>query len=130
MPATHKIDTENGLIITTWEGEATTEEFIDILKKYQNDIQCLPELLGYNEVFDVRHSPSISFNIQGLIKIGRVASRTDHLFSNKKLAFVVDSNWAYRLVQMYRGYRNLGSGSKKIIGVYKNLEDAINWAKL
>ncbi|MFW2374141.1 MAG: hypothetical protein ACN4GM_13535 [Gammaproteobacteria bacterium] len=54
MPAKHVIDKKSMLLITTWEGKAIDNEFIDAIKKYQADIQSNSDYHGFNEVVDFR----------------------------------------------------------------------------
>ncbi len=129
MPAKHHIDDEAKLIITAWDGNVTDVEFIESLREYQNNIQCKPEYNDYNEVFDVRKATIIKLTINGLLKIGRIASKTDHLFTYKKLAFVVSSSRALALASMYGTYRNMGISSSKKMRVFKSKNEAIQWAR-
>jgi len=129
MPAEHHIDHENNLIITTWEGAATDTEFLEVLSEYQKNILCAPDCNTYNEVFDVSQATEINITIEGLLKIGREASKTDHLFTHKKLAFIVSSDWAFSLVRTYEFYRTIGKKSSKKVSVFKNKDEAIAWAK-
>ena len=129
MPAKHHIDNETNLIITTWEGDATESEFIETLKKYQKDIQCDPDYIHYNEIFDLSKATNIKITVSGLINVGRTASQTDHLFSNKKLALIVSSNMAFGIARMYETYRNMGINTSKKIRVFKNESKALKWAR-
>ncbi len=130
MPAKHHIDDEASLIITTWDGDVTDSEFIAILQKYQKDIQCKADYINYNEIFDIRNAAIIKLTIDGLLKIGRTASKTDHLFTYKKLAFVVNSNRAFALARMYGTLRNMGLSSSKKMRVFKDINKAIAWAEV
>lgn len=129
MSAKHHIDNENNLLFTVWEGDASESEFIDVLKKYQADIQCDPDYVHYNEVLDLGNAANIRVKISGLINIGHIASQTDHLFSNKKLAIVVSSNMVFGLIRIYEAYRNIGARSPKEMQVFKSKSKAIEWAK-
>jgi len=128
MPAKHFIDDEANLITTTWEGGATDIEFLEALEEYQKNIQCNPDYINYNEIFDLSKADNIRLTINGMINIGRTASSTDHLFSHKKLALIVSSNIAFSLARMYEVYRNMGISSCKKIRVFKNEREAIEWA--
>ena len=129
MPAKHHIDNEANLIITTWEGEATNIEFLEALREYQKNIQSNPDYTNYNEIFNMSKASKIRLTIDGLLDIGRTASKTDHLFTHKKLALIVSSNIAYSLAKMYEFYRNMGINSCKKIRIFKNENEAIEWAK-
>ena len=129
MPAKHHIDNESNLIVTTWEGDASETGFIKVLLKYQKNIQCHPDYIDYNEIFNLSDATNLKITIGGLMSIGRVASRTDHLFAHKKLALIVGSNMAFSFARMYEAYRNIGIRSSKKIRVFKNESKALEWVK-
>lgn len=127
MSADHHIDSKNQLIVTTWEGEANDDELIEALMKYQKDIQCHPDNIGYNELVDFTKVTTIKFTTKGIKEIGRIASLTDDIKTNGKLAFIVSSNLAYGLLRMYEAYRYIKSKPNKEIRVFKNEKDALEW---
>jgi len=129
MTTEHRIDHEAKLLITTWEGDITDIKFIEALKQYQKEIQCNPDYVDYNEVFNVSKATNVKVKIDGLLELGRVAAKTDHLFVDKKLAVIVGSNLAFGLANMYAAYRNMGIKSCKTIRVFKDENTAYAWAK-
>ena len=129
MPAKHYIDNEAKIIFTTWEGAATNAEFINALKKYQKDIQCNLAYIDYNEIFDFSNATLFEISINGMLDMGRIGAQTDHLFTNKKLALVVGSYFAFGTAKLYETYRNLGIESSKEIRVFKDRNKAIIWAQ-
>ena len=129
MPAKHYIDDKASLITTTWEGDATDIELLKALREYQKNIQSNPDYINYNEVFDLSKADKIRVTINGMINIGQTGSKTDHLFTQKKLALIVGSNVAFSLAKMYEVYRNMGINSCKTIRVFKNEQEAIKWVR-
>lgn len=129
MPAKHHIDNKNRLIITIWEGTASDFEFIEALKKYQNDIQNHPDYINYNEILDFSKVTGIKLTTQGIIKIAQIASATDHSETKRKLALIVNSSLAFGLARMYIGYRSFSRNAHKEINIFKNENDAFEWAQ-
>jgi len=129
MPAKHVIDIKDKLLITTWEGDATDIDFIEGLKEYQKNIQSKSEYCGFNEVLDLTGITGIKLTIDGLKRIGRVASTTDSKDINTKLAFIVSSKLAYGLVRMYEVLRTFSTKSTKTIRVFKKESDAFEWVQ-
>ena len=129
MPANHHIDSNNQLIITTWEGIACDIEFIEAIKHYQNNIQNRPDCINYNEVVDLRKVTSLKLTTEGIKTIGSIASNTDSKELNKKIALIVSSNLAFGLARMYEAYRSFSNTSNKQIRVFKNASDAFLWVK-
>ncbi|MDH5611231.1 MAG: hypothetical protein OEY66_02085 [Gammaproteobacteria bacterium] len=127
MPAQHHIDNDARLIITTWQGEAQDIDFIEALKKYQDDIQYHPDYINYNELVNLKEITNIKLTTNGLINIGKIASSTDHNEIGRKLAIVVGSNKAYFLARMYKVYRSLSQNSCKHISIFTKENEAIQW---
>jgi len=129
MPVNHHIDSNNQLIITTWEGIACDIEFIEAIKHYQNNIQNRPDCINYNEVVDLSKVTSFKLTTDGIKTIGSIASNTDSKELNKKLALIVSSNLAFGLARMYEAYRSFSNTSNKEIRVFKDETDAFIWVK-
>ena len=129
MPANHHIDNNNQIIVTTWEGEARDIEFIEAIKKYQNNIQNHPNYINYNEVVDLSKVTSLKLTTEGIKTISSIASTTDTKDINKKLALIVSSNLAFGLARMYEAYRSYSKNANKEIRVFKNEMEAFKWAQ-
>jgi len=127
MPARHDIDIDNKLITTTWHGDATDGDFIDSLKKYQEDIQTKVEYRCFDEVFDCTGITKIRLTTTGLRKIASLASRTDDNKCHTRLAFIVSSDLAYGLVRMYDVLRSFEKRSTKEIRVFRKKDEAFEW---
>ena len=129
MPANHHIDNKNQLIITTWEGEARDIEFIEAIKKYQDDIQNHPDYINYNELVNLSKISKLKLTTEGIKTIGEIASTSDKKDSNRKLALIVSSNLAFGLARMYETYRSFSKSANKEIRVFKNENNAFEWVK-
>ena len=130
MPASHKIDFNAKLIITTWEGEAVDQDFIDAIKLYQKNLQNKPEYIEFNEVVNFTKVTNIKLTINGLKKLGELASSTDLDKHPRKLAFIVSSTRAYGLVKLYEFYRNFSKKANKKIRAFINEHEAYDWLKI
>lgn len=128
MPATHRIDNEAKLIITTWDGEATDTSLINALIAYQKNIQKNPEYDSYAEIIDFRDTPVTSVTIDGIKSLAKIAAQTDEGRAGNKVAIIVSSSLAYNLVRLYAVYRNFGRKKKKQVQVYKDEREAYEWA--
>ena len=130
MPAKHHIDNINKLIITTWEGEATDNDLISAIIEYQEDVQCHPDYINYNEVLDLSKTTSFRLTSKGLINIAKIASKTDRREINRKLVFITPSNTAFFLARMYIAYRSFSPNHNKVIRAFTNERDAFEWVKI
>ena len=129
MPAKHRIDNDAKLIITTWEGDAVDTDFTEALLKYQEDIRKNPEYASYNEIADFRAVTSIKITPTGLMDIGKVATKTDRRKKDCKLALIVNQGLAFNLARIYATYRSLNNRSQKEVRIFKDITDALEWAK-
>ncbi len=127
MPAHHVIDNKNKLIVTTWEGDVVDIDLIEALTKYQQDIQCRPQYLGYNEIVDFSNVGKIKVTTEGIKNIGRTASTTDQNGIDRRLAFIVSSELAFGLARMYEVYRSFTRKTNKEVRTFKKKSDAYEW---
>jgi len=130
MPAKHNINLNNNLIITTWVGEATDNELIDAITRYQREIKTKPDYLAYNEIVDLRKIEGIKLTTEGIKRIGQIAVKTDQAEIRTKLAIIVNSSLAYGLARMYETYRNFAPNTNKEIRVFNKESDAHEWLEL
>lgn len=129
MPAIHHIDSSSKLLITIWEGEAIDIDFIEAIKKYQQEIQSNSDYHHFNEMVDLTRVTSIKLTSNGIKNMLSIASNTDKDRTRTKLALIVTSNLAFGLARMYEIYRLLSKHANKEIRVFKNEPDALAWIK-
>ena len=129
MPANHHIDTDAQLLITTWEGTATDNQFIEAIKNYQEKIQSKPEHHSFNEYINLCKVTEVDLTTKGLRTITEIASSTDEDAVKKKLALVVNSTLIYGIAKLYEAYRTIANSAGKEIHVFNNEKDALEWLK-
>ena len=129
MPAQHHIDKKNKLIITSWEGKAIDIDFIEAMKKYQENVQSDPDYIDYNEVLDFSKVTDIQVTINGIRNVGKIASATDKGESCRKLAIIAPSNKLFFFARLYKIFRSLPRKSNKDVNIFTKESDAIEWAK-
>lgn len=127
MSYRHDIDLPNRLIITTWSGRASDDDFIQALTSYQQEIKGHRDYQLFNELLDFRHITKLNLSTRGIIELGRIAQRTDQPAVQTKLAIVISSTVAFGLAQMYITYRNLVPNSNKKLNAFKRYNDAFEW---
>ena len=125
MPATHHIDHTKKLIVTTWDGEPTTQDLSEALRIYQKYIRRKPDVLDYDELVDFTNIDGFKLSLKGLTELAYTADELDKTVANCKLAIVVKTTFTYGLAQMYKTCRNLFS--KKEIHIFKDKSSALNW---
>jgi len=127
MPVHHEIDQKHQLIISSWSGEASDDEFIQALTRYQIEVRGHGDYQHYNELLDFRDITTFNLTTKGLIEMGRIARKTDRNDMQTRLALVVKTPLGFGLARMYITYRNLEANSHKILKVFKNKTDALSW---
>lgn len=63
----HDIDLPNRLIITTWSGRASDDDFIRALTSYQEVIKGHRDYQLFNELLDFRHITKLNLSTRGII---------------------------------------------------------------
>ncbi|NWF39802.1 STAS/SEC14 domain-containing protein [Mariprofundus sp. NF] len=127
MSVRHDIDLANQLIVTTWSGKASDNDFIDALTSYQQEIKGHLDYQLFNELLDFRHITDLNLSTRGIIELSRIAQRSDQHEIQTRLAIVVSSTLAFGLAQMYITYRNLVPNNNKKLRVFKSYDDAFDW---
>ena len=129
MTAKHHIDDNARLIITSWKGAVNDINLIDAVREYQNNIQCEPDYIDYNEVVDLSEATDFQLTTKGLINIGNLAAMTDQSNPKRKLALIIHSNKALFLARMYISYRSLLKKSTKEIQAFSKKDKAFEWVQ-
>jgi len=127
MSAKHDIDNANKLIITTWSGEASDNELIAAMARYQQEIRCNSDYQLYNELLDFSHTTKFDLSTKGIKEIGKIAQQSDRPDVQTKVAIIVNSALSFGLSKMYISYRNLLPNSNKELKAFKNRSDALDW---
>ena len=127
MPAIHQINTESGIITTTWEGDVTDGEIIEAIKSYQEDIISRPEYYNYNEVVNFANVAGVKVTANGLMDLAKQAIKSEQPGIYTKLAIIVNSSLAYSFANLYATYRKFIQSSNKEVQVFRNEEDALDW---
>lgn len=129
MPEHHQIDTAAKMIIVTWEGEANNFEFLEALRKYQQDIRASAEYDDYSEVLDFCGVNGSKLTSKGLLRIAQLAATSDKKEHPSKLAIVVNTIISHGFAKIYETYRRFTPKNKKTVRVFKSRNDALVWVK-
>lgn len=127
MPAHNQIDTDAKIINITWEGEANNFEFLEALRKYQQEIRGSSEYDDYNEILDFCGVNGSKLTSRGLLHIAQLAATSDKKDHPSKLAIVVNTIISHGFAKIYETYRRFTPRNKKIVRVFKSKKDALAW---
>ena len=76
---------------------------------------------------DFSNVTDIKLTTEGIKDIALIASITDHIKGNRKLAFIVSSSLAFGLARMYQVHRGFSKKAHKEIRIFNNERDAFSW---
>jgi len=130
MPAEHRIDTGNKIIVTTWSGEAGDSDLIDSLTRYQQEIRSRADYHSYDEILDFSQANGFSLTTDGIRKLAQLSVANEVAGVRTRLAIVVASALAYGLGRMYATYRSLVPGGSKDVRVFREFDDARAWLEV
>ena len=124
MPIEFSIDHENRLVRAKGHGTFTDEDVFS----YQRDVWSRPELAGYNELMDMSEVRQIALpSIERVRDLAKLSASMDAEKSGSKFAIVAPSDLAFGLGRMYEMYRDLQSQSTKQVGVFRTLQEALEF---
>jgi len=129
MPAHHKIDDNNKVIITIWSGRTIDTELVDALENYHQVIKNRPEYSYYDEIVDFTGANGFDLSAAGMMRLSQVAARADAQGVRTKLAIIVNTSFAYGMGRLYQFYRTLKPGNCKEVHVFKDPAEALKWIK-
>jgi hypothetical protein len=85
---------------------------------------------AYNELVDVSGVEKFTVPIPSgpeLERLAHCSAKDDHPTKRSKFAIVAPDELAYGLGRMYQSYRDLEPRSTKEVGVFRTLEEALNF---
>ena len=126
MPIDYYIDHARRLVVAQGRGVlADTEVFA-----YQQEVWTQPEVAGYDELVDMTEVEEIAAPVPAgprLQQLAALAAAQDPPAGPGKLAIAAPSSLAFGLVREYQAYRELNVHSKKQVGVFHTLAEALSF---
>ena len=124
MSIEYEVDHERRLVRATGRGVITP----DALFVYQKAAWSDPAVAGYDELVDMSgvedvEGPSPS-NVSALADF---SAKMDASAKPTKLAIVASDDLLFGLGRMYQAYREMKTGSKKEVAVFRSMPDALAW---
>jgi hypothetical protein len=122
MPIDFVVDHEQRLIMTKAHGTMTHED----IAGYQQAIRSRRELIGYNELVDMSQVERIA--LESIDRVRELAARSAGMDGDappSRLAIFAPTSEAFGLGRMYQTYRGLDARSKKEVGVFRTMEEAM-----
>lgn len=127
MPVSHEIDHINQRIVTQWLGHVTDHEMIQAYQEYLKNIKTLRQYIAFDEVVDFSQAGEFKLTVEGIKKLGELASSQDRQDITTRLAIIVHSKLAFGLARMYLTYRSFSPSAHKETRVFKQQQAALEW---
>ena len=126
MPIVYRIDHENRIVLARAYGVLTDEDVFN----YQHSVWSGPELAGYNELGEMAGVTDIAIpSIHRVRDLAMTAAEMDSEVM-AKVAIVAPEDLGFGLARMFQAYREMEKASRKVVGVFRTLEEAFAWLKI
>lgn len=129
MPITYTVDHSRRLVIARAFGVFSDADVFS----YQHQAWSDPAVVGYNELVDMTDITAIDApNPVGarFSQLASLSSESDAVSSPAKFAIVAPSALAYALGRAYQAYREMDTHSKKEVGVFRTLAEALGFLNI
>lgn len=124
MPLSYKIDTEHRLVLANATGILT----IDDIFAYQRDAWSRPELRGFNELVDMTGVESVNPPAADQLRaFSEFAATMDAMIGESNLAIIAKGDLDFGLARMFQAFREMNPDSKKIVSVFRSMNDALDF---
>lgn len=123
MPIDSSIDQDRRLIIAKCSGLLTLQDFID----YHRSVWCLPEVFGFNELFDARNADTSQLSYSDLLNLVASAIQLHNVLPQSKSAVLIQNDAQRQLYEFYLTARENFSNNSPQIAAFNNRDAALTW---
>ena len=124
MPIDYYIDHGQRLVVARGRGVFTGTDMF----AYQREVWSRPDVRGYDELVDMTNVEAIETPSPAGLRIRQLATEAaaqDDPASATKFAIVAPDSLAFGLGREYQSYRDLDARSRKQVGVFRTLAEAV-----
>jgi hypothetical protein len=127
MPFLYRIDTTIRVVVTAGHGMITD---VDVFG-YQREVWSRPDVGGYDELIDMTRVTSIEVSSSGRVRdLAALSADMDATVTGTRLAIVAPDDLAYGLGRMYQNYRELNPLTRREVGVFRTMEEALAFLQI
>ena len=123
MPIAYTYDEEQGLLVTTFEGEVTDEELEQHVRTVSEDPRVGP---GVRELIDLRAATKVKVTVKGLRYVIANDRQMIDKFKDERQAVVTTSDLIYGMARMYQMMSNVNAGPSTI-KIFREYDAAMTW---
>jgi hypothetical protein len=122
VPIIYRIDSERRLVWAKCHGAFTSQDAL----AYQREVWSRPEVARFAELIDMTEVVQIVQPSTDRIRaLAHESAAMDGPGEGSRLAIVAPGHLAFGLGRMYQMHRQLEPGSRKAVGVFRTLPEAI-----
>ena len=122
MPISHRVDRESRLVVAVGHGTMTDSDVFG----YQRDVWSLPEVRGFSELIDMTGVTTIALPSGDRVRdLAELAASMDDSAEGSRFAIVAPADLAFGLGRMFQSYRSVMNNSRKQVGVFRTMEEAL-----
>ena len=124
MPIHYRIDHRRRLVIAVGLGTFTDRDVFE----YQLDVWGRPDVSGYNELVDMTRVTEIEVPSKDqMMDLAAISAEMDDRSTLSRFAIVAPEDIAFKLGKLFQSNRGLQKGSRKEVGVFRTLEQALTF---
>lgn len=124
MPIDYEIDHQCRLVTAKAHGTLTHEDVIS----YQKEVWSRPDVNGYNELVDMSAVAHIDLkSVDRVRELAKMSADMDDRSTPSRFAIVAPTGESFGLGRMYQTYRSLDDRSTKEVGVFRTLDEALDF---
>ncbi|HET9886711.1 MAG TPA: hypothetical protein VFR10_04300 [bacterium] len=127
MPISYRIDHEAHVVVAAGHGVLTDADVFG----YQQGVWHRDDVAGYDELVDMTRVTQIALpSIDRVQDLARLSVRMDDKYSRSRFAIVAPTDIAFGLGRMFQSLRELDRESTKQVGVFRTMQEALNFLQL
>lgn len=127
MPFLYRIDSIVRVVVTAGHGTITEADVFG----YQREVWSRSDVAGYDELIDMTRVTMIDAPSSGRVRdLAALSADMDSTVTGTRLAIVAPDDLAYGLGRMYQNYRELNPQSRREVGVFRTMEEALAFLQI
>jgi hypothetical protein len=127
MPIEYRIDRDRQVVIAKAAGRVEDQDICT----YQGEVWSRSDVAGYDEIVDMTAAELVtSPSPEQVRELARMSAAMDSPEHASKFAIVAPRSALFGLGRMYQAHRELDERSTKKVGVFRSMEEAVEWLGL
>jgi len=127
MPIDYVIDHEHRVVRARVSGVMSDDDVFT----YQSTVWSRPDVLGYDELVDMSEVRHIALpSVKRVRDLANLSVTKDHPDRESRFAIVAPGQVSYILARLYKAIRGATPGSRRQVGVFYTLPEALRFLGL